>query len=137
MILLAPVTSFTAIILAVLFVKLAFAVIKKRQVHKVALGTGQHSDLEAAIRAHGNFAEYVPLALLLIACAEINRAPWWLAAIAAVALVAGRTIHAMAIAGSDLKKRVLGMQLTFASLALGIVANLVALAIGLISMTKS
>lgn len=135
--LLAPVSSATAIILAILFVKLAFDVIRKRHFHKVALGAGQHPDLEAAIRAHGNFAEYVPLSLLLIVCAEINRAPWWLAAIAAVALIAGRTIHAMAIAGNNLKKRVLGMQLTFASLALGAVANGVPLAIGLISMTKN
>jgi len=101
--LLAPVSATRAIVLAVLFVKLAFAVIKKRQLHKVVLGSGQHADLEAAIRAHGNFAEYVPLALLLIVFAEINRSPSWL----------------VAIAGSDLKNRVLGMQLTFASLALG------------------
>jgi len=85
----APVSATTAIILAVLFVKLAFAVIKKRQVHKVVLGTGQHPDLEAAIRAHGNFAEYVPLSLLLIVFAEINH--------------------------------------SFASLALGVVANVVPL----------
>jgi uncharacterized membrane protein YecN with MAPEG domain len=135
--LLAPVSATTAIVLAVLFVKLAFAVIKKRQLHKVVLGSGQHADLEAAIRAHGNFAEYVPLALLLIVFAEINRSPWWLVAIAALALVAGRYIHAMAMTGSDLKKRVLGMQLTFASLALGVVANVVPMVLALINMPKS
>jgi len=132
--LLAPVSSVTAIVLAVLFIKLAFGVIKKRRLHKVALGTGQHPDLEAAIRAHGNFAEYVPLSLLLMGFAEINGSPWWLVAMAAVALVAGRTIHATAIPASDLKKRVLGMQLSFASLALGIVANATPLVIAVFTM---
>ena len=131
--LLAPVSATTAIILAVLFVKLAFAVIKKRQVHKVVLGTGQHPDLEAAVRAHGNFAEYVQLSLLLLVFAEMNRSPSWLVATSALALVAGRYIHAMAITGGDLNKRVLGMQLTFASLALGVLANVVPLAIAIMS----
>jgi len=134
--LLVPVSATTAIILAVLFFKLAFAVIKKRQLHKVLLGTGQHPDLEAAIRAHGNFAEYVPLSLLLIVFAELNRSPSWLVAMAAVALVAGRYIHPMAITGSDLKKRVLGMQLTFASLALGVIANVVPLVAAIMSAPR-
>jgi len=132
-----PVSATTAIVLVGLFVKLAFGVIKKRRAHKVALGTGQHPDLEAAIRAHGNFAEYVPLALLLIVFAEINRSPWWLVAIAAAVLVAGRYVHAIAITGNDLKKRVIGMQLTFASLALGVIANAVPLAIAVMSVTTS
>jgi len=122
-----PFSAATASILAVLFIKLAFAVIGKRRQHKVALGSGSHPDLEAAIRAHGNFAEYVPLSLFLLLCAELNRSYWWLLACASVTLLVGRYIHAMAIAESDLKKRVLGMQLTFASLALGVVANAVAL----------
>ena len=79
----------------------------------------------------------MPLALLLIVFAEINRSPWWLVAIAALALVAGRYIHAMAMTGSDLKKRVLGMQLTFASLALGVVANVVPMVGAMINMPKS
>ena len=134
--LLAPVSATAAIILAVLFVRLAFAVIKKRQLHKVLLGTGLHLDLEAAIRAHGNFAEYVPLSLLLIVFAELNRSPSWLVAMAAVALVAGRYIHPMAITGSDLTKRVLGMQLTFASLALGVIANVVPLVAAIMSAPR-
>ena len=137
MTLVAPISAGTAMILAVLFIKLAFAVIKKRQQHKVALGTGQHPDLEAAMRAHGNFAEYVPLSLFLLLCAEVNGAYVWMLASAATALVVGRYIHAMAITDSDLKKRVLGMQLTFVSLALGVGANLTALVLALLRMLKS
>ena len=131
-----PITACTAILLALLFIRLAFAVIKKRRQHKVALGTGQYPDLEAAIRAHGNFAEYVPLALALLACAELNHAPWWLLVITALALVVGRYVHALAIPGRDLKKRVLGMQLTFASLALGVTANVVPLVLALANTSK-
>lgn len=137
MALLVPIASTTALVLAVLYIRLAFAVIKKRRQHKVALGTGQQPDLEAAIRAHGNFAEYVPLALVLLACAELNHAPWWLLLSSALALVIGRTIHASAISGSDLKKRVQGMKLTFASLALGVTANVVPLALGLLNLTRN
>jgi uncharacterized protein len=137
MTLLVPLTATTALVLAVLFIRLAFAVIKKRRQHKVALGSGQYPDLEAAIRAHGNFAEYVPLALVLLACAELNHAPWWLLACAALALVVGRYIHALAIPGSDLKKRVLGMKLTFASLVLGATANVVPLLLAVMGAIRA
>jgi uncharacterized protein len=123
MTLFAPFSAATAMVLALLFIKLALAVIRKRRQHKVALGSGTFPDLESAVRAHGNFAEYVPLSLVLLLVAEINRSFWWLLASASVSLVVGRYIHAMAITEGDFKKRVLGMQLTFASLALGVVAN--------------
>ena len=125
--LVAPVTALTAVVLVPIFLRLAFAVIKKRQLHQVALGTGNQADLETAIRAHGNFAEYVPFVLLLLFSAEMNGAPTWLAAAVGVSLVLGRLVHARAIPAGDLAKRVLGMKLTFASLALGSIANLVPL----------
>ena len=123
----APVTSIALVVLVPLFIRLAFNVIKKRKAHQVALGSGQHSDLEAAIRAHGNFAEYVPLVLLLMLVAELNGAPWWLVAVNAVLLVTGRLIHAAAIPAGNISKRVQGMKLTFASLVVGSVANVVPL----------
>ncbi len=128
----APVTALTAILLAPIFIRLAFGVIKKRRVHQVALGAGEHPDLEAAIRAHGNFAEYVPFALLLLLVGELNGAPIWLLGISAVALVVGRLIHSQAIPAGDLANRVRAMKLTFGALMLGAVANLVALVRGLL-----
>jgi uncharacterized membrane protein YecN with MAPEG domain len=59
----APITATTASALSVLYIRLAFGVIALRRKHGVRLGTGQHDDLEAAVRAHANFAEYVPLDL--------------------------------------------------------------------------
>ena len=123
----APVTSITLVLLVPLFVRLAFNVIKKRKAHQVALGSGQHADLEAAIRAHGNFSEYVPLVVLLMLVAEINGAPWWLVSVSAALIVVGRFIHAAAIPAGSISKRVQGMKLTFAALVMGCVANLAAL----------
>ncbi len=112
------VTSFTASILTIIFVKLSFAVIGLRRKNKVALGSGGQEELERAIRAHGNFAEYVPFGLFLIACLELNGAPWWLVTIPAFTLIIGRLIHAKGInvPAPDFSKRVLGMKFTFYTL---------------------
>ena len=123
----APITAVTAIVLVPLYIRLALRVITIRQAHNVALGAGDHPDLEMAIRAHGNFSEYVPFALLLILSADLNGSPVWLVSLVAVMLVIGRLIHATAIPSGNLTNRVRGMKLTFAALALGAVANLVAL----------
>ena len=70
-------TSIIASVLTIIFIKLSFAVIGLRRKNKVGLGNGGHDDLERAIRAQGNFAEYVPFGIILIACLELNGAPWW------------------------------------------------------------
>ena len=103
-----------------------FAVIQLRRKNKVGLGSGGHEDLERAIRAQANFAEYVPSGILLIACLELNGAPWWLVAIPGVTLVIGRLIHIEGIntPPPDFSKRVLGMKFTFNTLITLILANL-------------
>ncbi len=120
------VTSIIASILTIIFVKLSFAVIGLRRKNKVGLGSGGHEDLERAIRAQGNFAEYVPFGIILIACLELNGAPWWLVAILGIALIIGRLIHAIGIntPPPDFSKRVLGMKFTFNTLITLVVLNL-------------
>jgi uncharacterized membrane protein YecN with MAPEG domain len=112
------VTSIIAAVLTIIFVRLSLAVIGLRRKNKVGLGSGGHEDLERAIRAQGNFAEYVPFGIILIACLEVNGAPWWLVAIPGITLIAGRLIHAKGIQvpPPDFSKRVLGMKLTFVTL---------------------
>ena len=112
------VTSIIASILTLIFVRLSFAVIGLRRKNKVGLGSGGHEDLERAIRAQGNFAEYVPFGIILIACLELNGAPWWLVAIRGITLIIGRLIHAKGInvPPPDFSKRVLGMKVTFTTL---------------------
>ncbi len=120
------VTSIAASLLTIVFVRLSFAVIGLRKKNKVALGSGGHEDLERAIRAQGNFAEYVPIGLILIACLEINGAPWWLVAVPSVTLSLGRLIHAQGInePSPNFTKRVMGMKLTFNTLISLVVLNL-------------
>ena len=112
------ITSIIAAILTIIFIKLSFAVIGLRRKNKVGLGSGGHEDLERAIRTQANFAEYIPLGVILIACLELNGAPWWLAAIPGVSLIIGRLIHAkgMNTPPPDFSKRVLGMKFTFFTL---------------------
>jgi uncharacterized membrane protein YecN with MAPEG domain len=120
------ITSIIAAILTIIFIKLSFAVIGLRRKNKVGLGSGGHEDLERAIRTQGNFAEYVPLGIILIACLELNGAPWWLVAIPGIALIVGRLIHAkgMNTPPPDFSKRVLGMQFTFFTLIALVALNL-------------
>ena len=120
------ITSIIASVLTVIFVRLSFAVIGLRRKNKVGLGSGGHEELERAIRAQGNFAEYVPFGIILIACLEINGAPWWLVAVPGITLIAGRLIHAKGInmPPPDFSQRVLGMKFTFNTLMALVVLNL-------------
>jgi len=113
-----PITAVTASVLALFFQRLSWGVITLRRRHRVSLGSGGHDDLERAIRAQGNFAEYVPLCLVLLGCLEANGAPWWLVAAPGAALVAGRVFHAKGIHEPPPKfsNRIRGMKLTFATL---------------------
>ncbi len=118
-------TAVFASILALMFIKLSFNVIGFRRKNKVSLGAGGVDELERAIRAHGNFAEYVPLGLFLIGALELNGAPWALVAVLGALLVAGRYFHAKGISEPppNFTQRVRGMKLTFAALALSAIAN--------------
>ena len=119
-------TSIIASVLTLIFIKLSLNVIKLRRKNKVGLGNGGFENLERAIRAQGNFAEYAPFGVILIACLELNRAPWWFVVIPGIALIAGRLIHAKGInmPPPDFSKRVLGMKLTLNTLLALIVLNL-------------
>lgn len=121
------VTSIIAAVLTIIFVKLSFSVISLRKKNRVGLGNGGHEDLERAIRAQGNFAEYVPFGIVLIACLELNGAPWWLVALPGITLIIGRLIHAVGInvPPPDFSKRVLEMMFTFGTLITLALLNLV------------
>lgn len=79
------------------------------------IGSGEQPELEWAIRAQGNFSEYVPITLILFACAEYNKTDWWMLSIFAGMLLCGRFLHAYGFlfARENLGFRVKGMMLTF------------------------
>lgn len=120
-----PITSFFAGLFTLYFVSLAFAVIRLRKANKVSLGDGGVGDLEKAIRVHGNFAEYVPLGLILMGLLELHSAHPVLIAVLGGLLALGRVFHAKGIKQTDFKKRVRGMVLTFGTLMTMAIINIV------------
>ena len=119
-------TAVLASILALMYIKLSLGVIALRRKNKVSLGAGGVDELDRAIRAHGNFAEYVPLGLFLIGALELNGAPLELVGLLGLLLIAGRYFHAKGInePPPNFKNRVRGMKITFAALGLSALANL-------------
>ncbi|NGN97231.1 membrane-associated protein [Grimontia sp. S25] len=110
------ITPIYAALLCLVFIYLAMRVIKFRRGYKVALGDGDEKLLNKAIRAHGNFAEYVPFALLLMLMVELQldqQSPYL--HVLGIALLLGRLLHAYAVSQptEPLKFRVYGMLLTF------------------------
>ena len=109
------VTPVYATLLGLLFIALSLRTIRLRRKHRVAVGDGNNNDLRRAMRVHANFAEYVPLALLLIFFAELDGSPkWWIHALA-FTLLCGRLAHAWGVshARENFRYRVWGMLLTF------------------------
>jgi hypothetical protein len=120
------VTSLYAAALGALLLYLSINVIKARRAARVSVGDGGDDALLRAIRAQGNFAEYTPLGLILIALIEANGFPVWVVHGLGALLVLGRGLHAVGLAPGDkrMKFRVRGMEMTFAVIALGVLINL-------------
>jgi len=66
-----PVTALYGGLTALLTVGLAMNISRMRGKHNVLRGDGGIPELQGAIRAHGNAAEHVPLAILLLLLAEL------------------------------------------------------------------
>ena len=60
----------------------------------VAIKASDDGLLQRKVRAYGNFAEYVPLALLFILVLELMNCPIWLLWLLGSALTVGRIAHA-------------------------------------------
>ncbi|BBT66206.1 hypothetical protein WP8S18E04_15900 [Aeromonas caviae] len=91
------ITLIYAGLLGLLFLLLSFWVVKRRAQFRVMIGEGEAPEMLAAIRAHGNFAEYVPLTLLLMALCELAGAGSLWLHLGGVLLLVGRILHAIGI----------------------------------------
>ena len=112
------VTPLYAAVLVLLFLVLSLRVVLNRRSAKVSLGDGGDALLQRAIRGHANFAEYVPLALLLLAILELSRFSIYVLHAIGIALVIARLLHGYALAyRSEFRfGRYYGALLTFAVL---------------------
>jgi uncharacterized membrane protein YecN with MAPEG domain len=115
------ITPVYAALLALFYLPLSIRVIKLRLSEKVSIGDGGNSDLARAARVHANFAEYAPLALLLIAFNEALGTPALAVHALGLMLLVGRVSHFLGIrtVEAPMHYRKLGMRLTFGTLALG------------------
>ncbi len=119
------ITPAYAAIFAFIFVALSVRTLRLRGQLRVAIGHGNEPKLERAARAHANFAEYVPISILLIYFLEIHTvSSIWIHLLCTVLLV-GRIVHAYGVSqvSEDHRYRVTGMSLTFAviiSVSIGI-----------------
>lgn len=78
----------------VLLLVLSNRVIYLRRTLQVGIGDGGQKPLVRAIRAHGNFVEYVPLSLLSLLVLEGLGAPAWELHALGGSLIVGRALHA-------------------------------------------
>jgi len=110
--------SFYAAVLAFMYIHLSMNVVKVRKANKISLGDFNNESLIRATRAHGNFIEYVPFALILIFLAEFQGLGSHYCHFLGGLLVFGRICHSIALTDGTFKLRVIGMISTFAVLAL-------------------
>lgn len=115
-----PITALYASLLAPLFLVLSVRVIGQRRAARVAVGPGDDPLLLRRMRVHANFAEYAPLALILLALAESLAAPSWALHVAGATLLAGRYVHAYGVSQTPetFTLRVAGMVMTFAAISI-------------------
>ena len=121
------VTMITAGLLGLLLILLSGYVIAGRVKFKIPLGDGDHPEMVQRIRAHANFIEYVPLALILLMLVEYARiGPRWMTLAMGGALVVGRLLHAQGLIASAgvSASRFLGTNLTGLVIISGSVALL-------------
>lgn len=95
-----PVTSLFAALLTLLYIVLAIRIIRLRWRERVGIGTGESLPLKAAVRVHGNFAEYVPLGLILLLLMEVNGASEMLLFAMGGLLFVARVFHAIGLTKS-------------------------------------
>ena len=107
-------TPLYAAIFGLGFTALSFRTVLLRRMLKVAVGYGDQPILIRAISVHANFAEYVPLALLLIFFLETQTQAGMLIHILCIALLIGRVIHAFGVSqvNENYNLRTIGMVLT-------------------------
>jgi len=128
------IVAFYAGVLGLIAVGLSVVVVRRRVANKVSFGSGGNPDLERAIRAHGNFTEYVPLILLLLLLLAAGGTSAYLLHGLGIALVLARLAHAQGLLGSpgESRGRTIGVALTWTVL---VVASIRAIILGVISFS--
>ena len=110
-----PITALYAGLLVPIFIILCVRVIRVRRGAKVSVGDGGDVSLLRRMRVQANFAEYVPLALVLMGLVESLKVDWRLIHALGIGLLIARIAHAVGMSPTKdiLPLRVTGVVLTF------------------------
>ena len=95
------ITAFYASLLALILVGLSGWVIAGRGAKNTMLGDGGDATMTRRIRAHANFIEYVPLALLIIALLEGSGASRGFVRFLLIILFIARILHPFGMIAPD------------------------------------
>lgn len=95
-----PILALYSGLLGLILIYLSYAVAGQRKRFKIGVGDGDNPELCSAIRVHGNFIEYVPIALILLAVFESNNGHYLVEHIIGSILVVGRLLHAYGLGKS-------------------------------------
>lgn len=91
------ITSAISLPLIILMVGLAGRVATLRMRHKIGLGVASNKTLARAMGAHGNAVENIPVAILLIAIAELQSANTILLSVCGGLFIIGRGMNAYGV----------------------------------------
>ena len=94
------VTPLYAGLLALLFFALSLRVVQMRGTG-ISLGDGGNTAMLRRIRGHGNFAEYVPLILLMMAMLELSRFSIYVLHAMGITLLVARLLHGYALSFTE------------------------------------
>ena len=122
-----------AALLALLFILLSVRTLMLRRRLSIAIGDADNEVMRRAMRVHANFAEYTPLALVLlmllanVSSPMLGKTPAWLIHGLGSLFVVGRSLHAIGVSRSreNFRFRVSGMMCTFATLGVSSIYLLV------------
>ena len=107
-----------AALLALLFVALSIRTLRLRRSLRIAIGDAGDERMLRAMRVHANFAEYVPLCLLMLFLLEGQGAAAWMVHALCIGLLLGRLAHAFGVSQprENYRFRIFGMAMTFVTL---------------------
>lgn len=118
-------------VLGIIFFIHSLRTINARRTTKTSLGDGGDDLMLRRIRTHGNFAEYIPIVLIILLLLEQQEVNYVLLHMYGVVVVVGRLLHAYGLHSPETPgwARMLGMQFTLWPLIVGSISLLVLYAV--------
>ncbi len=113
------VTGLYAGLFGLILIWLSVLVIKERYKKHVLFGDKDDFELTLVSRAHGNFTEYVPMFLILLALLESANVSWTILHILGIVFLVSRISHAYSVLNYNVENKTLAFR------GIGIVGSLI------------